>query len=65
MIVPWWLPQLNHLLAPEYHQHIQVSFQWFISLPQTPFGLFLARSIDQEEFPGAPATRSSAAVSAC
>ena len=45
--VPLWFPQLNHLLAPEYNPHIQVSFQWFISLPQTLFGLFLARTIGQ------------------
>ena len=45
--VPLWFPQLNHLLAPEYNKDIQVSFQWFISLPQTLFSLFLARTIGQ------------------
>jgi hypothetical protein len=45
--VPLWFPQLNHLLAPEYNKHIQVSFQWFVSLPQTLFSLFLARTIGQ------------------
>jgi hypothetical protein len=45
--VPLWFPQVNHLLAPEYNKNIQVSFQWFISLPQTLFSLFLARTIGQ------------------
>lgn len=45
--VPLWFPQLNHLLAPEYNKHIEVSFQWFVSLPQTLFSLFLARAISQ------------------
>jgi hypothetical protein len=46
--VPLWFPQVNHLLAPEYNKNIQVSFQWFVSLPQTLFSLFLARAISQE-----------------
>jgi hypothetical protein len=43
--VPLWLPQLNHLLVPEYNPDIEVSGQWFLSLPQTLFGLVLARQI--------------------
>jgi len=43
--VPLWFPQLNHLLVPEYNHGIDVSFQWFLSLPQTVFSLLLARSI--------------------
>lgn len=43
--VPLWFPQVNHLLVPEYNSSIDVSFQWFLSLPQTVFSLLLARSI--------------------
>ncbi|HEX7716800.1 MAG TPA: hypothetical protein VF416_05890 [Marmoricola sp.] len=43
--VPLWFPQVNHLLVPEYNDSIEVSFQWFLALPQTAFGLALARSI--------------------
>ena len=43
--VPLWLPQVNHLLVPEYNSGIDVSFQWFLSLPQTVFSLVLARTI--------------------
>ena len=43
--VPLWFPQLNHLLVPEYNDAIDVSFQWFLFLPQTAFSLMLARSI--------------------
>jgi hypothetical protein len=43
--VPLWFPQLNHLLVPEYNDGIDVSFQWFLSLPQTVFSLLLARTI--------------------
>lgn len=45
--IPLWFPQLNHLLVPEYNSDIEVSGQWFISLPQMLFGLFLARGIGQ------------------
>jgi hypothetical protein len=43
--VPLWFPQVNHLLVPEYNDGIDVSLQWFLSLPQTVFSLLLARSI--------------------
>jgi hypothetical protein len=43
--VPLWFPQLNHLLVPEYNDSIDVSFQWFLSLPQTAFSLALARAV--------------------
>jgi hypothetical protein len=43
--VPLWLPQVNHLLVPKYNPDAQVSFQWFLSLPQSLFGLALARNI--------------------
>jgi hypothetical protein len=43
--VPLWLPQVNHLLVPEYNGSIDVSFQWFLFLPQTVFSLALARTI--------------------
>jgi hypothetical protein len=43
--VPLWFPQVNHLLVPEYNDSIQVSFQWFLSLPQAVFSLALARTI--------------------
>jgi hypothetical protein len=43
--VPLWFPQVNHLLVPEYNPRIDVSFQWFLSLPQTVFSLALARTI--------------------
>jgi hypothetical protein len=43
--VPLWLPQLNHLLVPAYNPRIQLSFQWFVGLPQTLFSLFLVRTI--------------------
>jgi hypothetical protein len=43
--VPLWFPQLNHLLVPKYNPDAQVSGQWFLSLPQTLFGLFLARQL--------------------
>jgi hypothetical protein len=46
--VPLWFPQVNHLLVPEYNDSIDVSFQWFISLPQAAFGLALARKIGRE-----------------
>jgi hypothetical protein len=46
--VPLWFPQLNHLLVPEYNDNIEVSFQWFLSLPQTVFSLALARAIGRE-----------------
>jgi hypothetical protein len=46
--VPLWFPQLNHLLVPEYNDSIEVSFQWFLALPQTVFGLALARTIGRE-----------------
>lgn len=43
--VPMWFPQLNHLLAPEFNPDAHVSGQWAVSLPQTLFGLVLARTI--------------------
>ena len=43
--VPLWFPQVNHLLVPEYNHRIDVSFQWFLFLPQTVFSLMLARAI--------------------
>ena len=43
--VPLWFPQVNHLLVPEYNHSIDVSFQWFLSLPQTVFSLLLARAV--------------------
>ena len=43
--VPLWLPQVNHLLVPAYNPRSQVSFQWFVGLPQTLFSLFLVRTI--------------------
>jgi hypothetical protein len=43
--VPLWFPQLNHLLVPEYNDTIDVSFQWFLFLPQSVFSLALARTI--------------------
>jgi hypothetical protein len=43
--VPLWFPQVNHLLVPEYNDGIDVSLQWFLSLPQTVFSLLLARGI--------------------
>ena len=43
--VPLWFPQLNHLLVPEHNDSIDVSFQWFLFLPQTVFSLVLARTI--------------------
>ena len=46
--VPLWFPQVNHLLAPEHNDSIEVSFQWFLSLPQTVFSLALARTIGRE-----------------
>jgi hypothetical protein len=46
--VPLWFPQLNHLLVPRYNDTIQVSFQWFLSLPQTVFSLALARTIGRQ-----------------
>ena len=46
--VPLWFPQVNHLLVPEYNHSIEVSFQWFLSLPQTVFSLALARTIGRE-----------------
>jgi len=46
--VPLWLPQVNHLLVPEYNDSIEVSFQWFLALPQTVFGLALARTIGRQ-----------------
>jgi len=46
--IPLWLPQVNHLLVPEYNDSIEVSFQWFLALPQTLFGLALARTIGRQ-----------------
>ena len=46
--VPLWFPQVNHLLVPEYNDSIEVSFQWFLSLPQTVFSLALARTIGRQ-----------------
>jgi hypothetical protein len=43
--VPLWFPQLNHLLVPEYNDSIDVSFQWFLFLPQTAFSVALARTV--------------------
>jgi hypothetical protein len=43
--VPLWFPQVNHLLVPEHNDSIDVSFQWFLSLPQTVFSLVLAHTI--------------------
>ena len=43
--VPLWFPQVNHLLVPDYNDSIDVSFQWFLFLPQTVFSLALARTI--------------------
>jgi hypothetical protein len=43
--VPLWFPQVNHLLVPQYNPGIDVSFQWFLSLPQTVFSLVLAHTI--------------------
>ncbi len=43
--VPLWFPQVSHLLVPEYNPRIEVSFQWFVALPQTLFSLFLVRTI--------------------
>ena len=45
--IPLWFPQVNHLLVPKYNPSIEVSFQWFISLPQMAFGLALVRTIGQ------------------
>ena len=46
--VPLWFPQVNHLLVPEYTDTIDVSFQWFLFLPQTVFSLMLARAIGRQ-----------------
>ena len=46
--VPLWFPQVNHLLVPEYNDSIDVSFQWFLFLPQTAFSLMLARAIGRQ-----------------
>jgi hypothetical protein len=46
--VPLWFPQVNHLLVPEYNDTIDVSFQWFLFLPQTVFSLLLARAIGRQ-----------------
>jgi hypothetical protein len=43
--VPLWFPLVNNLLVPENNDSIEVSFQWFLALPQTVFGLALARTI--------------------
>ena len=45
--IPLWFPQVNHLLVPKYNDSIDVSFQWFLSLPQMAFSLALARAIGQ------------------
>jgi hypothetical protein len=55
--VPLWFPQVNHLLAPEYNDHASVSFQWFVSLPQTLFGFFLVRAIGKEAATRVPRDR--------
>jgi hypothetical protein len=46
--VPLWFPQLNHQLVPEYNDSIEISFQWFLALPQTVFSLVLARTIGRQ-----------------
>lgn len=43
--VPLWFPQLNHLLIPKYNPGVGLSAQWAASLPQSVFGLALARQI--------------------
>ena len=55
--VPLWFPQVNHLLVPEYNSGIDVSFQWFLSLPQTVFSLVLARTIGRTAELQAPRDR--------
>lgn len=45
--VPMWFPQVNHLLVPAYNPDLAMSGQWFLSLPQTLFGLLLAREVGQ------------------
>ena len=45
--IPLWLPQVNHLLVPEFNPGLDVSFQWALSLPQSVFGLLLARELSQ------------------
>lgn len=47
--IPMWIPQVNHLLVVEHNpdlpEQLARSIQWFLSLPQTLFGLLLAREI--------------------
>lgn len=43
--VPLWFPQVNHLLVPRYNPGLDFSGQWAASLPQSLFGLALARQI--------------------
>lgn len=43
--VPLWFPQINHLLIPKYNPGVSLSAQWAASLPQSVFGLALARQI--------------------
>lgn len=45
--IPMWFPQLNHLLVPAYNPDTTMSGQWFLSLPQSVFGLLLSREIGQ------------------
>lgn len=46
--VPLWLPQVNHLLVPQYNKEISLSYAWAVSVPQTLFSLMLTRAIGQE-----------------
>jgi hypothetical protein len=55
--VPLWFPQVNHLLVPEFNAGIDVSFQWFLSLPQTVFSLALAHTIGRAAQLQAPRDR--------
>ena len=45
--IPLWFPQINHLLVPAYNPDLDVSGQWFLSLPQNLFGFALAREISR------------------
>lgn len=55
--IPLWFPQVSHLLVPEYNPAIDVSLQWFISLPQMVFSLVLARTIGQAGIDRTPRDR--------
>ncbi len=55
--VPLWFPQVSHLLVPEYNPRIEISFQWFVALPQTLFSLFLVRTIGRAAIEEVPRDR--------